>query len=84
MLFCALYTAIYWGVSATSVVECDSPDSLDIALCANSGITTLVLTIVNLVADFYVLALPIRTVMRLNVKRGKKIGLIAVFLCGLL
>ena len=84
MLFCVLYTIAFWGVSITLVVECDSTQSLDIALCVNSGIFAVVMTVISVVTDFYVLALPINIVMSLNTKRGKKLGLAAVFLCGLM
>ena len=84
MLFCVLYTIVFWGVSIALVVECDSPQSLDIALCVDSGITTVVMTVIGVVTDFYILALPIKIVMSLNIKRGKKLGLAAIFLCGLM
>ena len=84
MLFCILYTATYWAFQTASIIECNTPQSLDIAICANSDITTVVVAVINVVADFYVLALPIGIVGRLNVKRTKKLGLIAVFLCGLM
>ena len=74
----------FWAVSIALVVECDSPHSLGIAICFDSGITTVVMTIISVVTDFYVLALPIKIVMSLNVNRGKKIGVAAVFLCGLM
>ncbi|KAM0803163.1 hypothetical protein BDR22DRAFT_841878 [Usnea florida] len=83
ILFCAIYTAAYWGVSAASLIECSSPQSIEITLCAHSDISTLVAGAVNVVTDFYVLLLPIRIVTRLNTRRGKKIRLMAVFLCGL-
>lgn len=84
MLFCILYTATYSAFQTASIIECSTPQSLDIAICANSDITTVIVTVINVVADFYVLALPIGIVGRLNVKRTKKLGLIAVFLCGLI
>ncbi|KAF6239471.1 hypothetical protein HO173_002015 [Letharia columbiana] len=84
MLFCILYTATYWAFQTASIIECNTPQSLDIAICANGDITTVIVTVINVVADFYVLALPIGIVGRLNVKRTKKLGLIAVFLCGLI
>ena len=82
ILFCAISTVTCWGISAASLVECSSPQSLDIALCANSDITTLVMGTINVATDFYVLLLPISILTRLNARRGKKIRLMAVFLCG--
>lgn len=84
MLSCVLYTAVYRGVIIATIIECNTSQSLDIAFCAKSSITTLVVTAINVVTDIYVLALPVGVVLRLNVKRGKKLGLIAIFLCGLL
>ena len=84
MLFCVLYTIVFWGVSIALIVECVSPQSLDVAFCVNSGITIVVMTVVSVITDFYVLALPINIVMSLNIKRGKKLGLVAIFLCGLM
>ena len=84
MLFCVLHTVVFWVVSITLIVECDSPQSLDIAFCVDNGIITVVITTINVVTDFYILALPINIVMSLNIKRGKKIGLAAIFLCGLM
>lgn len=83
MLFSCLYSAVYWGISNASIIECNTAQSQYITLCANSGITTLVMAIFNVITDFYVLALPIRMVMGLSGKQGRKVGLMAVFLCGL-
>lgn len=82
ILFCAIFAAACWGVSAATLVECSSPQSSDITLCTHSIITTLVAAAVNLVTDFYILLLPIGIVARLNIRRGKKIRVMAVFLCG--
>lgn len=82
ILFCAIFTVAFWGVSAASLVECSSPQSLDIALCAHSDTTTVIAGAIKFVTDFYVLLLPIGIVTRLNTTRGKKIRLMAVFLCG--
>ena len=84
MLSCVLSTVAYWGVATASIVECNTPQSIDIPFCAKSDIPTIVMAIVSIFTDFYVLALPVKVVMQLSVKRGKKFGLIAVFLCGLL
>ena len=74
----------FWAVSIALVVECDSSHSLEIALCVDSGINNVVMTVFSVATDFYILALPIKIVTSLNVQRGKKIGLAAVFLCGLM
>ena len=84
MLFCVLHTIVFWVVSITLIVECDSLQGLDNALCVDNGIITVVITTINVVTDFYILALPLKIVMSLNIKRGKKIGLAAIFLCGLM
>lgn len=84
ILFCVLYTAVYWGISTAIMIECDTPQSHDVGLCTHASTTTLVIIILNVITDFYVLALPIGIVMRLNVKPSRRVGLIAVFSCGLM
>ncbi len=83
MIFCVWYTAVYWGLSTAIIMECSAPHNADGILCANVSFITLAIVIINVVTDFYVLALPIGVVIRLNAKRGKRIGLIAIFSCGL-
>ena len=40
--------------------------------------------IANVATDFYILALPINPVMRLNLSRREKLGVLALLLAGLL
>ena len=83
MIFCIWYTAVYWGLSTAIIMECSAPQNAHGVLCTNIGFISLAIVIINVVTDFYVLALPIGIVIRLNAKRGKRIGLIAIFSCGL-
>ncbi len=53
-------------------MECSVPQNAQGTLCANASFITLAIVIINVVTDFYLLALPIGIVIRLNAKRGKR------------
>ena len=64
---------------------CVSGADLSRAICINSGRAIVLLTgIVNVVTDFYLLALPVYPIMQLNLKHRQKLGLLSIFMAGLM
>ncbi|CAF9929924.1 MAG: hypothetical protein ALECFALPRED_004481 [Alectoria fallacina] len=64
------------------MIECQTPKNVEKSFCASGYAINVVTSVINVITDIYVLALPIEILMRLNLKRAKKYGLIAIFLSG--
>ncbi|KAI9814561.1 MAG: hypothetical protein M1827_003116 [Pycnora praestabilis] len=82
IVFCFLFYTAYMGTQIGTAVLCNSASSGSIALCANGDILTIISGVINVVTDFYLLALPIPAVMGLKLRRGQRAGLLVVFLAG--
>lgn len=50
--------------------------------CTDYGLQVLISGIINIATDFWVLAIPIPVVLKLNASRSRKAGIIATFLAG--
>ncbi|MCJ1432718.1 hypothetical protein MMC27_002075 [Xylographa pallens] len=77
------YTAML-AVESSLTVHCVSINALTIALCNDNNIIVVTQGAVNVVTDFYMLALPIPQVLHLNLKLRRKLGLLAIFMAGLI
>lgn len=64
------------------MIKCQTPKNVEKPFCASGYAINVVTSVINVLTDIYVLALPIEILMRLNLKRAKKYGLIAIFLSG--
>ena len=77
------YTAIVSNQIA-DLIECASASALTNTFCKNQYAVVLLQGIINVITDFYVLALPISSVMKLQLPFQRKLGLLAVFMTGLM
>lgn len=79
ILFYTAYVASY----AAGEVMCASRDRALPAFCRTRSFSV-VQGVVNVAADFYILCLPIAKVCKLQLGLRQKIGVIAIFMAGLL
>ena len=84
IIFQALFYAAIIGVGIGALVECNGLSQLSNQFCINFGKPVVILiAAVNVITDFYVLALPIRRVLKLQLSFKRKLGLLVVFAGGL-
>lgn len=76
------YTALL-GPQIATAFECVTITALTVPLCQNSSPLIILQGVINVVSDFYMLALPVPQVLRLQLRLQRKIGLLAIFLAGL-
>lgn len=79
MVFFTIYYVASLGLSMAQVMKCDRASALLDPLCVKTQSLTLFQAVVNVSTDLYVLVLPITPVMQLNMRRGKKLGVLVVF-----
>ena len=82
MALATVYHSATIGLAIAQIVRCDRPSALRDALCKNTPNLTLFTSVMNLVTDLYIFILPISPIMGLNIKRGKKYGVLIIFLSG--
>ena len=82
--FQAVCSAVYSGYDLAVLVKCVDAASLQNSVCVNTWIMTIFIASVNVSTDVYILVLPIVMVLRLQLTRHRKIGVISIFLVGLL
>ena len=82
--FQAVFYLINTGFYAAAEAICISAANLRTRFCLREWIFTIIQGTVNVVTDFYVLILPVAMVSRLQLTPGRKFGVIAIFLTGLL
>lgn len=83
IVFQALFYTAMFGVAIGTVAICSSAAAQSNQLCKNASVLVIVQGAVNVATDFYVLALPIARVVKLQIPFRRKIGLCAIFLTGL-
>ena len=83
VIFQTLFYSAVFFVAIVTVTRCDSAAALTIQLCQNQYILVITQGVVNVITDFYVLALPITRVAQLQMPFWRKVGLCAIFLTGL-
>ena len=85
IVFCALFYLTYTGTAIATPFLCSHPtDIARYSLCRDQVVLTITCGVVNVLTDFYLLALPIAPLMRLKLQHRKKLGLFAIFLTGLM
>ena len=76
------YTAIL-GVAIAAIVKCNGLAQLSNQFCLNYAKPVVVMNaVINVVTDFYILVLPVPCVMKLQINRRRRIGLLLVFASG--
>lgn len=84
ILFNALF---YAGLTASAIALqflCTSPSGKRNTLCLNNYKITMLSTVVSVITDFYVLLVPIKGVLGLKLSNHRKLGVILIFMTGLL
>lgn len=82
--FQAACSAAYTGYGIAAIAECVDAASLQRSICINTWIVTIFTASVNVLTDVYILILPIVMVLRLQLTPRRKIGVISIFMVGLL
>lgn len=82
MMFFTIYYAATLGLSIATVMKCDRPSALRDSLCAKTESLTLFQAVINVSTDLYLLVLPIAPIIQLKMPQRKKLGVLAIFLCG--
>ena len=80
--FQALYYNAFIGIGIGAVVECNGPSQLTHQLCANFRPLVVLNVTINAVTDIYVLLLPVPCVLKLQLSKRHRLGLLLVFACG--
>lgn len=67
-----------------AITLCLPSDAMGFAKCSNKlNVLDIVISVINIVSDFYILILPLFVISRLQMKRQRKLGIGAVFATGL-
>lgn len=82
--FCALIYTTYVSISVATIVQCTGLSSLILPVCTHAQSIVIVFSVLGVATDFYILALPISPILHLKLRRRQKIGLLGVFLSGLM
>ena len=82
MIFCGMYYSAFFGVSIAQVLTCDGLSSIRDSLCVKTQDLLLVQALLNAVTDVYIFLLPIKPIMQLNMRGGRKTAILIVFLAG--
>ncbi|ERF77190.1 hypothetical protein EPUS_06470 [Endocarpon pusillum Z07020] len=80
----AMYYTAIGGAAIASIVKCVGFGRRSAGFCDYSAKPVVVMsTVMNVVTDFYILALPLPCVMRLKLSLRRRIGVLIVFGCGI-
>lgn len=83
LVFFTLFYIAYVGVQGGFLAKCVSSTALEDGLCKNLYALTVFQSAFNVASDVFVFALPIHRIMQLQVTKRQKLGLLAIFLAGL-
>ncbi|KIM95779.1 hypothetical protein OIDMADRAFT_59557 [Oidiodendron maius Zn] len=81
VLFTLFYVA-YLGVQAALLKDCINLASLEVGVCKDLYALTIFQSAFNVVSDIFVFLIPIPCILKLQVRTGRKIGLLIIFLAG--
>ena len=82
MALCIVYHTASFGIFVAEVSTCDSLVNLNDQICLIAERVTLATSVLNVFTDLYVLLLPISPILALNTSRGKRYGVLFIFLSG--
>jgi hypothetical protein len=83
IVFCAVFYTAYAGIQISTTVLCVDAASLSRPICAQIHVFVVTTGVVNVFTDLYLLGLPIRPVTQLKLKSRQKLGLLSIFMAGL-
>ncbi len=84
IIFQFVFYTFYTADEIVYEFKCTSANYLSSAYCRSSYILLLLQGSVNVVTDFYVLCLPAARVWKLQLPLRRKVGIVGIFLTGLL
>jgi hypothetical protein len=85
MVFTTLYTVSILGVSIASFAKCANLQSMATDFCVAMGTSiSIVQSVINVITDFVILAIPLPMTMALSLPLRKRIAVSSVFLTGLM
>ena len=85
IVFNAFFYTGYAAVGVGEISVCVGLAQLQNPFCVfGAGILVVIVSFINFLTDVYILILPIKHVLNLQMKRGRKIGLLVVFGSGVL
>lgn len=84
MALCFAYYTAYMGTQIATDIHCVGVADLNRSICMKSYILTALTSSFNVLTDFYTLALPIRPVLSLKLRFSQKMGLLCIFMAGLM
>lgn len=82
IIFCLLFYTAWTGSLIGPLFLCNGRDRSTHSLCRNIDVLIVVSGVFNVVTDFYLLALPIPSLMQLKLRYRHRLGLLAIFLAG--
>lgn len=82
--FCSIFYIAYDGAQIATTVQCTTAQQMTRSICRNAHVLVVMSGTVNVVTDFYLLALPIPLVIQLQLKQRRKWGILAIFMTGLM
>ena len=72
------------GYNIAVEMHCADGNDLNLRVCVNLWIVTIVTGVVNTLIDIYIMILPIPLILRLQLTPRRKFGVIIIFAIGLL
>jgi hypothetical protein len=81
--FCAVFYTAYVAIQISTTVLCVDAASLSRPIFAQIHVIVVTTGVVNVFTDLYLLGLPIRPVTQLKLKSRQKLGLLSIFMAGL-
>lgn len=82
MALCIAYHTAQFVFSVTQLSRCDNLVSRYDQLCLITQRVTLAMSVLNVFTDLYILLLPISPILALNITKGKRYGVLLIFLSG--
>ena len=83
IIFCVLFYGAYLGTSVAEPILCSSTGATS-PICTSAVSAIVIYTsVLNVCTDIYILVLPIREIMDLQMRKRQRIGLLVVFLSGI-
>lgn len=82
MALCVAHHTAQFVISVAQLSRCYSPVTGDHQLCSIAQRVTLAMSVLNVFTDLYILLLPISPILALKITKGKKYGVLFIFLSG--
>ncbi|KAL9611035.1 MAG: hypothetical protein Q9204_009044, partial [Flavoplaca sp. TL-2023a] len=80
--FQAVWAIVSVAVYSVAAAECTGIEALSRTFCPNLWKFVIVQGVINLATDIYILVLPVGIVLKLQLTRARRIGILAIFLTG--